>query len=68
MAKTRICKCGHSSGYHQPRQKYDFSVRPPKYLGKEFRECCMDGCNCEQFNLVKEKFICYKKARNYAAN
>ena len=68
MAKTRICKCGHASGYHQTKQNYDHTVKPKKYLGKDFLQCCMDNCTCEKFILAKEKFICYKKVKYYATN
>ncbi|MHA2052615.1 MAG: hypothetical protein ACW99F_03355 [Candidatus Hodarchaeales archaeon] len=53
MSVSKFCFCGHTSGYHKPKQHYVQRGPQRIYVGKSFLECQMDGCDCEKFKLKK---------------
>jgi len=56
MAIIKICKCGDSASYHQVKQSHD---QDGNYVSREYLECLMDGCDCQQFEQVKEAVWTY---------
>jgi hypothetical protein len=48
---SKYCFCGHTSGYHKPKQIYIKRGSERIYSGKTHLECQMDGCDCPKFKL-----------------